>query len=164
MASYLPLPSPAMNACVADVMTWTSLTLRPECPAVPALESLVAAEAQELFVVDADDSFLGIVTDFEFLKAELNGSLDGLTIEQLMQRRPITIAPEASLLEAARLFREGSLNRIAVIRSGRLLGMICRGDVLRWMSAERAKAQSSPIQAPKFLQRAHNGQEVSAMI
>lgn len=153
-----------MNACVADVMTWTSLTLRPECPASLALDSLVAAEARELFVVDADDRFLGIVTDFEFLKAELNGSLDGLTIEHLMQRRPITIAPDASLMEAARQFRDGSLNRIAVIRDGRLLGMICRGDVLRWMSTEREKARSAQIQAPKFLQRGHHAQDVNAMI
>ncbi len=142
-----------MNATtVCDVMTWTSLTIRPDCPALTALETLVAAEAAELFVVDGDGRFLGIVTDCEMLKADLTGSLDDLCAEQLMQRRPMTFAPDHPLGEAAKLFRERSLSCVPVIRDERLLGMIQRRDVLRWMSSQRDAFPGGAIQAPKFLQ------------
>lgn len=144
-----------MNATtVCDVMTWTSLTIRPDCPALTALDTLVAAEAAELFVVDGDGRFLGIVTDYEMLKADLTGSLDDLCAEQLMQRRPMTLSPDHSLGEAAKLFRERSLSCVPVIRDERLLGMIQRRDVLRWMSAQRDTTHGGEIQAPKFLQSA----------
>ncbi len=143
-----------MNATVCDVMTWTSLTIRPDCPALTALDTLVAAEASELFVVDGEDRFLGVLTDYEMLKADLTGSLEDLTAEQLMQRRPMTLAPDHGLAEAAKLFRERSLSCVPVIRDERLLGMIQRRDVLRWMSSERATASEGAIQPPKFLQLA----------
>jgi CBS domain-containing protein len=141
-----------MHATVCDVMTWTSLTIRPECSALSALETLVAAEAEELFIVDGDDRFLGILTDFELLKADLNGSLANTSAGALMQRRPMMLAPEQPIADAAKLFRDGGLSCVPVIRDGRLLGMLQRRDVLRWLSTQRAMVLETPIPAPKYLQ------------
>jgi CBS domain-containing protein len=141
-----------MSATVCEMMSWTSLTIRPDCAAELALETLVAAEAEELFVVDNDDTFLGILTDYELLKADLNGSLGACQAGELMQRRPTTLSPEHSLVDAVKLFRDGAHTRVPVLRDNRLMGLLHRRDVLRWMSAQRSPAEPATIPAPKFLQ------------
>lgn len=143
-----------MFSTVGDVMTWTSLTIRPDCTAAMALMTLVDADSEELFVVGDDDRFLGILTDYELLKAELNGSLEEVTAAQLMHCRPVTLSPEQSLTDAAKLFREACLSRVPVLRHGRLLGMLQRRDILRQISIRRSDCDALQVQAPKFLQMA----------
>jgi CBS-domain-containing membrane protein len=70
-----------MNGSVRDVMSWTSLTIRPDCPAAEAMAILADADADTLFVIDADDRFLGVITGYELLKADLNGTLVDATAE-----------------------------------------------------------------------------------
>lgn len=141
-----------MNAPVAELMSWTSLTIRPDCPAVDALAILAAADAETLFVVDADDRFLGVVAGNELLKAELNGSLAESTAGQLLHMTPHTLSPEQPVAEAAKRFREGTISTVPVVRDGRLLGILDRKTVLRWLVSQRSES-SPPIAPPKFLQR-----------
>ena len=139
-----------MNGSVRDVMNWTSLTIRPECPAAEAMAILADADADTLFVVDAHDRFLGIVTGYELLKADLNGTLTEATAEQLMHRRSQSLTLDQPLGEAAKLFREAALSQVPVLRDGRLLGVIDRKALLRFLTAQRSV---STIARPKFLDR-----------
>jgi CBS domain-containing protein len=141
-----------MNAPVAELMSWTSLTIRPDCPATDALAILAAADAETLFVVDADDRFLGVVTGYELLKAELNGSLADCTAAQLLHATPYTLTPEQPVAEAVKRFRESGISTAPVVRDGRLLGALDRKTVLRWLASQRSES-SPPIAPPKYLQR-----------
>jgi len=142
-----------MPATVADVMCWSSLIIRPNCLAEKALQIMVEAEAEDLAVVDDEDQFLGIISDYELLKAELLGSLDGDLVSQLMQRQPQRLAPDQPLSDASKLFREARIARAPVVRDGRLLGMLRRQDVLRamWYQRSDEQATESAVQPPKFL-------------
>jgi Mg/Co/Ni transporter MgtE len=142
-----------MNGSVCDVMNWTCLTIRPDCPAAEAMAILANADADTLFVADADNRFRGIVTGYELLKADLNGTLSDATAEQLMHRRLQSLSVDQPLGEAAKLFREAALSQVPVLRDGRLLGVIDRKAMLRWLTAQRRSDAESTIAAPKFLQR-----------
>jgi CBS domain-containing protein len=51
---------------------------------------------------------------------------------EIMSAPPLTVRPEATLLEIARLFTEKHINRAPVTdKAGRLLGMVSRGDLIR---------------------------------
>lgn len=139
-----------MTATVGDLMNWTSLTIRPDCPAEQSLRVLAEADAETLFVVDAEDRFHGLITGYELLKADLNGTLAAATAEQLMHRRPQSLGPQQTIGEALKLFREAALSQIPVLRDGRLLGIIERKAILRWVAMQR---HESVVTAPKFLQR-----------
>lgn len=154
--STLPMASSVqrvldMKTHVCDVMSWSSLTMPPDCQASTALTTLVEAEADVLFVVNERHEFLGLLTDYELLKADLNGSLHDCSVAQLMQRHPLSLTPEQTLADAARLFRDGSVTHLPVIREGRLLGMIQRRDVLRWMQTQRSEPTESIVPSPKYL-------------
>jgi CBS domain-containing protein len=139
-----------MTLTVGDVMSWTSLTVRPDCPAAQTLEILADADAESLFVVDEADRFLGVLTGYELLKADLNGSLTEATAGQLMSRRPQALSPQQPLGEALKLFREAALSQVPVLREGRLLGAIERKTVLRWVAEQR---HEPAVAAPSFLRR-----------
>lgn len=51
-------------------------------------------------------------------------------VEDMMTADPVTVAPEASVGEAARLIAERKHNRLPVVDHGRLVGVVTRLDVL----------------------------------
>jgi predicted transcriptional regulator len=138
-----------MDAAVQDLMSGPDLSIGPDVPAVEAFDRLAAAEADTLFVIAADGRWLGVLTSYELLKADLNGTLPDATVGQLMHARMSTLGPRQSLGEAAKLFREAALSIAPVLCDGRLIGTLERRTVLRWIARQRGAA----VTAPKFLQR-----------
>jgi CBS domain-containing protein len=58
------------------------------------------------------------------------------TAEDLMTPDPVTIAPDATVTEAARLIAEKKHNRLPVVEHGRLVGVVTRVDVLDALTAQ----------------------------
>jgi CBS domain-containing protein len=58
------------------------------------------------------------------------------TAEDMMTPDPITIEPDASVREAAKLIATKKHNRIPVIEHGRLVGVVTRVDVLEALTRE----------------------------
>lgn len=137
-----------MVPTLRDVITWTTLTVRPELSAREALALIDDADVDCIFVVGDDDRFLGLLTDYALLKAELLGTLDETTVADWMQRRPETLTPDQPIADAAKLFRDASLSRAPVLRDGRLLGVVQRRDVLRWLHRQRVDTARREVTAP----------------
>lgn len=137
-----------MVPTLSDVITWTTWTVRPELTARDALALLIEADVDCVFVVGADDRFLGVLTDAALLKAELLGTIEETIVTDWMQRRPEILTPEQPIADAAKLFRDASLSRAPVLRDGRLLGVVQRRDLLRWLSQQRLDATRRAIPAP----------------
>jgi CBS domain-containing protein len=60
----------------------------------------------------------------------------GATARDLMTEDPVTIGPDASVEEAARLIARRKHNRLPVVEHGRLVGVVTRVDVLDALTAE----------------------------
>jgi CBS domain-containing protein len=58
------------------------------------------------------------------------------TAEDMMTPDPITIEPDASVREAARIIARRKHNRLPVIEHGRLVGVVTRVDVLDGLTGE----------------------------
>ena len=58
------------------------------------------------------------------------------TAEEMMTPDPVTIAPDATVREAARVIARKKHNRLPVVEHGRLVGMVTRVDVLEGLTAE----------------------------
>ncbi len=59
-----------MRLTVADLMT-TAVTISPQATLTAALKLLISSKAQELYVVGPRKKLLGILPDYELLKAQL---------------------------------------------------------------------------------------------
>lgn len=135
-----------MRLTVGDLMTQRPVIVSPDCSADAAVEVLSRREASELYVTDKSGRLLGVVPDFELLKAELSGEASDATVEQLMSRSIPVFSPDSDAAEVARLFRDGRYSQFPVVSKGRLVGVITRGDVVRLMAVLRRI--DSPLTRP----------------
>lgn len=143
-----------MRLTVADLMTQRPVIVAPECSADKAVEIISRHGVCELYVTDKQGRLLGVVPDYELLKAELSGEAVDATVEQLMSRNLPVFSPDSDAAEVARLFRDGRFSQFPVVAAGRLVGVITRGDVVRLMAVLRridSPVPSRAVKAPKIV-------------
>jgi CBS domain-containing protein len=134
---------------VRDLMTTDPITTTPDTPLKEAARLMVRHKVSGLPVLSGD-KVVGIVTEGDFLRQEANRDqpyrfslLDALfgdepaappaadTVGQVMTEQVLTVAPDASLSEAARIMSSRRVKRLPVVGpDGTLLGVISRADVV----------------------------------
>jgi acetoin utilization protein AcuB len=62
---------------------------------------------------------------------ELGQVIDRLTVDEVMTRQPITVAPQMPVARAARLMLDNGFNGLPVVEHGRLVGIFTTSDALR---------------------------------
>jgi CBS domain-containing protein len=130
-------------------MTTDPLTVSPDTLLKEAARTMVRNRVSGLPVV-RDGEVVGIVTEGDFLRQEANRDqpyrfslLDALfgegpsdppsveTVSEVMTDHVITIGPEASIGDAARVMATKNVKRLPVIDDdGELIGVISRADVV----------------------------------
>jgi acetoin utilization protein AcuB len=55
---------------------------------------------------------------------------DKIPVEDVMARTVLTLAPQASMADAARLMRRERIGAVPVVERGRLVGIVTRSDLL----------------------------------
>lgn len=130
---------------LAELEFETAVTVGPDETAATALERMLEAETTEVYVVDTEQRLQGIVPDYELLKARLNGSWDGLTVQNIMSHRVLCFTTETSVTETLKTFREGQHSRAALLRDGQVIGQITRTTLLRSLCGEKTSVTPRPM-------------------
>jgi CBS domain-containing protein len=136
-----------MRRTVADVMTTDVVVARRSTPFKEVVRLMEERHVGSLPVVDDDGvEVLGVVSEADLLVKEQgldrkpkrrgrraeSGKAHALVAGDAMTSPAITLRPETSLHEAARVMHERRLKHIPVVdRQGRLVGIVSRSDVLR---------------------------------
>ena len=143
---------------IAASMKHPVITVKPLDSARHAREVMEKHRINQLPVV-VDDRLVGIVTDRDlrdafpsvFDTAEAFGrrtrssGVDPATIpvEDVMTSTVLTLAPAASVADAARLMRRERIGAIPIVDAGRLVGILSRSDVLdAFVDVSRASPSS----------------------
>jgi len=90
-------------------------------------------------------SLVGIFTERDVLTRVVGGERDPLAtpVTAVMTAEIVTVAPENTVDEVMRLFKEKGCRHLPVMMGGRLHGLISIGDVSRWVaSMHRAEAET----------------------
>lgn len=137
---------------VHEVMTKDPLTIGPEASLKDVARILVERGITGLPVCDIERRVLGVVSETDLLyKAQGRpseqharlawafgagaspepGKLAARSAGEAMTSPAITIAPDRSVDEAARLLTEYGINRLPVVRDGELVGILTRADIVR---------------------------------
>jgi CBS domain-containing protein len=142
---------------VEEIMTRTVTTVQPNAPLAEVVEKLIDKDYTALPVVDDANRVVGIIGDTDLLERgdmEVSLSLKKAiepdlaraliarlrqsphTVAEVMTPGPVTIGPQASLSEAARLMSTKGLKRLPVVDQGHhLLGVLGRLDILTALAA-----------------------------
>jgi acetoin utilization protein AcuB len=131
-------------------MTPAPITISPEETVAAAYEKMKAHHVRRLPVTQGDE-LVGVITinDIRGLAqadpvaiTENNGSITGRTVAAVMTSPPITVAPEESLGEAARLMMKHKISGLPVVEQGRLIGVISEADLFRLVISESWRPQT----------------------
>lgn len=135
-----------MRKTIAELMSVDFVTVTAHMSLEEALILLLESDATELCVVDGQDRFEGIVTDYDLLKSHLNlsGQLASLRVGSIISRAVTVLPANAFIEQAIPLFRDGSCSRAYVCRDGRLLGRLSRSNVLSHLSGRDRVVETPP--------------------
>ena len=124
---------------LADVMTAPVLTVEVGESLWDAWQLLFVSGLRHIAVVNADGAFAGILSDRMILaNAPLTAeALGSRNVGELVITIPsVSLAPDASPVEAARRMSERSLEAIAVLDCrNKLVGIVTETDLVRWLLA-----------------------------
>jgi CBS domain-containing protein len=132
---------------VRDLMTEGPRTTKPEMPLTDAAREMLSAGLSALPVVDEDDGLLGLLSERELMRHFMStmltpssrftppGAQGPRTVREVMTRQVLCVAPEQSLAEVAALMTNKDVERVPVVRGGRLVGFLTRGDIVRKLIA-----------------------------
>jgi acetoin utilization protein AcuB len=101
------------------------VAIDPQRSLADARELLAKNRIRQLPVVRGK-RLVGIVTDRDLRGAGAKAAL----VKQVMTPKPFTIAPDATVDEAARILRARKINALPVVDKGKLAGILTASDVL----------------------------------
>src|SRR3954454_9338117 len=147
-----------MPLTVRDIMEVDVPTVYPDDPIEDVVRVMREHELPGVPVINEGGRCVGIITEADLIMAgeeedlhlphyiELFGGIVflestkkfeerlrkavGATARDLMTAEPVTIDPDATVAEAARLIARRKHNRLPVVEHGRLVGVVTRVDVL----------------------------------
>ena len=140
------------HLAVRDVMTIRPHTTRPEVVLRDAAREMVRAGVGGLPVVDADGMLVGMLSERELMRHMLvNAAFFGggrgahgesvrhaggadhtrRTVRDVMTRQVLCVSPDQQLAEVASVMSNKDVERVPVVRDGRLVGFLTRGDIVR---------------------------------
>jgi CBS domain-containing protein len=127
---------PGSQALVREYMAERVTTLPPDATLKQAARIMMDKETYVTGapVVGENGQLLGIISRSDLLTDLLreDGSNEDAKVSDAMTRDPVTIGPDKTVLEAARLMYRRRLNRLIVTdEDGQLLGIIASSDVVR---------------------------------
>ena len=144
VAGFMDL-DPHRSLLVEDVVEPIQYRVYPDTPYSEVADLMVRRGLQAVPVVGEDYEFLGVITTGEALNElvsqarveSVGGSSEsaraGPTVREIMTRTVMCVSEEQSLIEAASIMVNRDVEQLPVIREGEVVGLLTRGEVLRWL-------------------------------
>jgi CBS domain-containing protein len=124
---------------VSELMRTDLATVGPDATVGDAVLTLAEAHVSALPVVDPRKGLVGVLSTTDVLQAEADCAtpdererlFSETAVRELMTPRPVVIAPDAAIREAAQQMLYLDIHRLFVEDAGRLVGVISQSDVVR---------------------------------
>ena len=130
-----------MPKTVRDIMT-TEVTTLGRNDSLQLIKDIMTLGRVRHFPVLDDGKVVGVVSQRDLYKASLGSVmkygekaqrafLEGLAVKEVMSDPVITIAPHASVQEAARVMMEKKIGCLPVLEGAQLVGIVTETDMLK---------------------------------
>jgi CBS domain-containing protein len=110
---------------VAEVMARNVLTVEPSDTIGEAAEKMTASDVGAVVVLEHMARIVGIVTERDLLRAvAARARAAEARVRQWMTEDVMTIAPETTVEDAAKIMFDNNFRHLPVVRDDRLLGIV----------------------------------------
>ena len=149
---------------VSEIMTKAAVTDQSDDTLAEAARKMWKQQTGSLLVIDGDD-LVGILTERDILKAVATGSrLEETRISEVMSKDVVTVGPQTSLREAAKVMADRWIRHLPVLDGGRLVGILSQRDLagvlagaLNEPEALEALVEASQLARDQRLKRIEHG-------
>jgi CBS domain-containing protein len=118
---------------VADLMVRNVLTVDPSDSIGEAAEKMNEANVGAVVVVEDMARIVGIVTERDLLRAVASRARAAeARVRHWMTPDPVTIEPETTVEDAARIMFDNNFRHLPVVKDGRPLGIVSLRVLARW--------------------------------
>ena len=111
-----------------DIMTRDVYTISPQSSVQEIAQLLSRKHISGVPVCDPDGRIIGIVTEADII-GKVNR--EGLCVADIMSPELIAVDEETPVGEIAMLLTERKIKRVPVMRNGKLVGIVCRADIVQ---------------------------------
>jgi CBS domain-containing protein len=128
------------NLMVRDAMTRDPFVLEPEDSLTKAVDLMRLHGMRRVPVVLAG-LLVGLLAEGDVKRAqpsiltdsqdEFQRVMDETPISRIMIQNPVTVSPDAPLVDAAQTLHNSKFGALPVLRDGRLVGILTDNDILR---------------------------------
>jgi CBS domain-containing protein len=140
----------------ADAMTGRLVTIGHDATVAEAWSIMQRRRVRHLPVLDPDRRLIGMLTEHDlrvvildrWARGEPDGlarTLGGLRVNEIMTWAVVTLSPDASLREAARIMHDHNLGALPVAEEGRVIGMLTASDVIRAVLGAPGGSRARPL-------------------
>lgn len=130
---------------VSELMQTEVQTVRPDAVVNDAVVSLAESHITGLAVVDNGGRLVGVISTTDILASEEEAEdqaarevlFEKTFVRDLMTPRPVTIAPDASVKEAAQQMLYADVHRLFVVDQEQVVGVISTTDIMQAVATGR---------------------------
>lgn len=117
---------------VREIMVEDVYTLTPETTVAEAVKTMLQGHVRCIPVVNQDGELEGMLTDSDvaFRTTEKDGILER-TVSEIMSKDPISVSPDADILQVVKLMEERHIRRLPVVENNKVIGIVSVRDVVR---------------------------------
>ncbi|HZD87269.1 MAG TPA: CBS domain-containing protein [Gaiellaceae bacterium] len=120
-------------ATVAEVMNSDVLAVDPTASIGEAADKMMAAGVGAVVVMEDMVRLVGIVTERDLMRAvAARARAAEARVRQWMTESVVTIEPETTVEDAAKMMFERNFRHLPVMKDGRLLGIVSLRRLSRW--------------------------------
>lgn len=115
----------------AQLMKRTVTSVEPTASLQQVGQRLLAGPYSGMPVIDADRRVIGMITEFDLLKAVSAGQdLAETSVDTVMSRNVVTLDSATPLSKVVTVMLEAKVRRVPLTEQGRLAGILSRADLL----------------------------------
>jgi CBS domain-containing protein len=122
---------------INKMMHQQTVSIAPECTVGSLVHDHVMRSDERAFPVNEDGVLVGIVT-LEDIRSTPREEWESTTVREIMTTKHdlVIMEPDEDAAEALNILAARDISQIPVVHESRLLGMLRRRDIVRWMQLQ----------------------------
>ncbi len=127
---------------VRDAMTTAVVSVSKDARIDEVFELLLRHHVSGLPVVDADNMLVGVVSELDLLILLDDQASDKSAVSDYLSGNVLTVNEDDLLTDVTEMFLTHNYRRLPVVRDGKLIGVISRRDMVRYIRDIRTRVQA----------------------
>jgi CBS domain-containing protein len=116
-----------------DVMSTNVYTISPDATVEEAIRLLINRNVSGMPVVVEEGKLVGVISEYQLLEAIYTTDVMKMPVGEFATKDVMSVRENALLSDVANLFILNRIRRVPVVRDDRVVGVISRRDLLRYI-------------------------------